>query len=76
MATGSPSTLIFQCLSLHLVQLKMIAVGTVSCGVVNLCGSNSFPVLEPATFVALFMVVYKNDILFRLVCIVQTQLYY
>ncbi len=41
--------------SLHLVQLKVMAVGTVGCGVVDLCGSNAFPVLESIGCVVLFV---------------------
>ena len=51
-------------MSLHLVvQLKVMAVGTVGCGVVDLCGSNAFPVLESTiliAFVVLFMAICKN----------------
>ncbi len=39
-------------MSLHLVQLKVMAVGTVGCGVVNLCGSNTFPVLGSTILIA------------------------
>ena len=48
---------------LHGVQLKVMAVGTVGCGVVDLCGSNAFPVLESTILigrVVLFVVSCKN----------------
>ncbi len=70
---------------LHFVQLKVMAVGTVGCGVVDLCASNLFPVLESTifkfAFVVLLVVVCKN----RIVVIImikfvssqsQTRLYY
>ena len=51
---------------LHFVQLKVMAVGTVGCGVVDLCASNLFPVLESTifkfAFVVLLVVVCKNRI--------------
>ncbi len=49
---------------LHVVQLKVMAVGTVGCGVVDLCGSNAFPVLESTILigcVVLFVVACKNE---------------
>ncbi len=47
-------------MSLRLVQL--MAVGTVGCGVVDLCGSNAFPVLELIfTFLVLVGCKNKND---------------
>ena len=52
-------------MSLHVVQLKVMAVGTVGCGVVDLCGSNAFPVLESTILigcVVLFVVACKNRI--------------
>ncbi len=52
--------------------MKVMAVGTVGCSVADLCGSNSFPVLESTALmglfvvvtalVDLFVVVYKNRI--------------
>ena len=42
-----------------------MAVGTVGCGVVELCGSNAFPVLESTILigcVVLFVVACKNRI--------------
>ncbi len=44
-------------MSLHLVQLKVMAVGTVGRGVVDLCGSESTILIA---FVVLFVVAYKN----------------
>ncbi len=38
---------------LHVVQLMVMAVGTVGCGVVDLCGSES-------TILIAFVVAYKN----------------
>ena len=49
-------------MSLRLVQLKVMAVGTVGCGVVDLCGSNEFLVIESTIltgFVVLFVVPCK-----------------
>ncbi len=48
---------------MHVVQLKVMAVGTVGCGVVDLCGSNAFPVLESTILIGclvLFVVACKN----------------
>ncbi len=49
-------------MSLHVVQLKVMAVGTVGCGVVDLCGSNAFPVQSTILIgrVVLFVVACKN----------------
>ncbi len=46
-------------MSLRLVQLNVMAVGTVGCGVVDLCGSESTILIA---FVVLFVVAYKIEI--------------
>ncbi len=51
---------------MRVIQLKMMAVGTVGCGVVDLCGSNAFSVLESTILigcVVLFVVACKNRII-------------
>ncbi len=45
-------------MSLHVVQLMVMAVGTVGCGVVDLCGSESTILI--ALLVMFVVVVYKN----------------
>ncbi len=42
---------------LHVVQLMVMAVGTIGCGVVDLCGSESTILIA---FVVLFVAAYKN----------------
>ncbi len=44
-------------MSLHVVQLMVMAVGTVGCGVVDLCGSEATILIA---FVVSFVVAYKN----------------
>ncbi len=51
-------------MSLRLVQLKVMAVGTVGCGVVDLCGSESTILIAS---VVLFVVAYKSKIHDRVV---------
>ena len=58
-------------MSLHLVQLKVMAVGTVGCSVVDLCGSNLFPLLESTILIAfvVLLVVICIKIDNQVVCI-------
>ncbi len=58
-------------MSLHVFQLKVMAVETVGCGVVDFCGSNAFPVLELTAF---FLVACKINILIVTVLVLQTRL--
>ncbi len=81
---GWPFTTISSSMFLHVVQLKVMAVGTVGCGVVDLCGSNaySFLVLKSTISIGclvLFVVACKNNslnIMWVVVLHKQLRLYY